>query len=79
MLLSDIPIDCKVARMIRDSSSSLLDLREFSPDEPGLVIRELDSSPVTAERRRYPRQMLKSIQNAMFIAQHIDNEDDFET
>ncbi|XP_055953188.1 acetylcholine receptor subunit alpha-like 1 [Argiope bruennichi] len=76
---SDAPIDSKVARMIRDSSSSLLDLRDISQDEPGLLIRELDSSPVTAERRRYPRQMLKSIQNAMFIAQHIDNEDDFET
>ncbi|KAG8199973.1 hypothetical protein JTE90_006217 [Oedothorax gibbosus] len=75
---TDVPIDSKVARMIRESSSSLLDLRSCSdPEDPGLVIRELDSSPT--ERRRYPRQILKSIHNAMFIAQHIDNEDDFDT
>ncbi|GFS43167.1 hypothetical protein TNIN_69501 [Trichonephila inaurata madagascariensis] len=78
---TDVPIDAKVARMIRESSSSLLDLRSprSSPDDPGIVIRELDSSPGVVERRRYPRQILKSIHNAMFIAQHIDNEDDFDT
>ncbi|PRD31273.1 UNVERIFIED_CONTAM: nAChRbeta2 [Trichonephila clavipes] len=78
---NNVPIDAKVARMIRESSSSLLDLRSprSSPDDPGIVIRELDSSPGVVERRRYPRQILKSIHNAMFIAQHIDNEDDFDT
>ncbi|GFR09507.1 NAChRbeta2 [Trichonephila clavata] len=78
---TDVPIDAKVARMIRESSSSLLDLRSprSSIDDPGIVIRELDSSPGVVERRRYPRQILKSIHNAMFIAQHIDNEDDFDT
>ncbi|XP_054711428.1 acetylcholine receptor subunit alpha-like 1 [Uloborus diversus] len=72
-------VDPKVARLIRDSSASLLDLRseKSSVDGNGIVIRELDSSPTIVERRRYPRQILRSIQNAMFIAQHIDNEDDF--
>ncbi|XP_015907667.1 acetylcholine receptor subunit alpha-like 1 [Parasteatoda tepidariorum] len=79
--LPESSLDFKVARMIRESSSSLLDLRsdKSTPDEQGIIIRELDSSPVSAERRRYPRQILRSIHNAMFIAQHIDNQDDFDT
>lgn len=63
--------------MIRDTSSSLLDLRKTSMDDPKLVIRELDSSP--GDKSRYPKQVVKSIKNAMFIAQHIDNVDDFDT
>ncbi|GIX66949.1 acetylcholine receptor subunit alpha-like [Caerostris darwini] len=76
---TDAPVDAKVARMIRESSSSLLDLRSTKSSPDDTEIRELDSSPGVVERRRYPRKILKSIHNAMFIAQHIDNEDDFDT
>ncbi|XP_053202382.1 acetylcholine receptor subunit alpha-like 1 [Panonychus citri] len=52
-----------------------------------MIINELDSSPgaVTDHHRsfefptRYPREIEKAITNAMFIAQHIDNADEFES
>ena len=79
VFISEEHVDRKISRMIRESSSSLLDIRtSASMDDPKIVIRELDSSP-GAERTKYPKQIIKSIKNAMFIAQHIDNVDDFDT
>ncbi|GFY69018.1 acetylcholine receptor subunit alpha-L1 [Trichonephila inaurata madagascariensis] len=43
-----------------------------------MVIPDLESSPGIAEKR-LPRQIERAIHNAMFIAQHIDNKDDFES
>ncbi|GIY72879.1 acetylcholine receptor subunit alpha-L1 [Caerostris darwini] len=43
-----------------------------------LVIPDLESSPGIIEKR-LPRQIERAIHNAMFIAQHIDNKDDFES
>ncbi|XP_071040990.1 acetylcholine receptor subunit alpha-like 1 [Parasteatoda tepidariorum] len=43
-----------------------------------LVIHDLESSPGIVEKR-LPRQIERAIHNAMFIAQHIDNKDDFES
>ncbi|XP_054718587.1 acetylcholine receptor subunit alpha-like 1 [Uloborus diversus] len=45
-----------------------------------LVIHELQSSPgLDGAGKRLPRQIERAIHNAMFIAQHIDNKDDFES
>ncbi|XP_076334111.1 acetylcholine receptor subunit alpha-like 1 isoform X1 [Tachypleus tridentatus] len=41
-----------------------------------IIIQELESSPGFLERR-LPERLEKTIHNAMFIAQHIDNQDDF--
>lgn len=43
-----------------------------------MVIHDLQSSPGIMEKR-WPRQIERAIHNAMFIAQHIDNKDDFES
>ncbi|XP_023236989.1 acetylcholine receptor subunit alpha-like 1 [Centruroides sculpturatus] len=43
-----------------------------------VIIHELESSPGMVERR-YPREIERAIHNAMFIAQHIDNQDDFDS
>lgn len=43
-----------------------------------MVIHDLQSSPGIVEKR-WPRQIERAIHNAMFIAQHIDNKDDFES
>ncbi|GBN87208.1 hypothetical protein AVEN_145010-1 [Araneus ventricosus] len=43
-----------------------------------MVIPDLESSPGIVEKR-LPRQIERAIHNAMFIAQHIDNKDDFES
>ncbi|XP_076350483.1 acetylcholine receptor subunit alpha-L1-like isoform X3 [Tachypleus tridentatus] len=43
-----------------------------------IIIQELESSPGFLERR-LPEKMEKTIHNAMFIAQHIDNQDDFDS
>lgn len=43
-----------------------------------LLIGEMDTSPGVIERH-LPRELEKAIHYAMFIAQHIDNNDDFES
>lgn len=43
-----------------------------------MVIHDLQSSPGIVEKR-WPRQIERAIHNAMFIAQHIDNKDDYES
>ncbi|XP_035213794.1 acetylcholine receptor subunit alpha-like 1 [Stegodyphus dumicola] len=43
-----------------------------------IVIHDLEYSPGIVEKR-LPRQIERAIHNAMFIAQHIDNKDDFES
>ncbi|OQR70870.1 acetylcholine receptor subunit alpha 1-like [Tropilaelaps mercedesae] len=43
-----------------------------------LLLAELDTSP-GLDRQHFPRVLEKAIHYAMFIAQHIDNNDDFES
>ncbi|XP_022686204.1 acetylcholine receptor subunit alpha-like 1 isoform X2 [Varroa jacobsoni] len=43
-----------------------------------LLLAELDTSP-NLDRQHFPRELEKAIHYAMFIAQHIDNNDDFES
>ncbi|KAG8188793.1 hypothetical protein JTE90_009186 [Oedothorax gibbosus] len=60
--------DLALARRLSDEvalPSDLLDEPPLSPGVPG--------------ERRLPRQIERAIHNAMFIAQHIDNKDDFES
>lgn len=54
--------------------------------EEELIIHELEASPGAMERSvnessipSYPKELDKAIRNAMFIAQHIDNCDEFES
>ncbi|XP_015785553.1 acetylcholine receptor subunit alpha-L1 [Tetranychus urticae] len=76
-------LKAKLASASRSTSARPTSTGDSNGDP--MVINELDSSPgAVADRTfdfpiRYPRSIERAITNAMFIAQHIDNADEFES
>ncbi|RWS26061.1 nicotinic acetylcholine receptor subunit alpha 1-like protein [Leptotrombidium deliense] len=73
------PSTTRRMNQLRHSFSTVVPTQS-SPMAEELIINELDSSPgaeTNANVLCYPREIEKAITNAMFIAQHIDNADEY--